>query len=269
VRIETINIWGGRLYEPLNDFISDQSVNVDIFCLQEVFDTTSERKITGETHPVANLLDIHPDELPDRANGFTEFSRILPDHKGFFRPTLFRRDHSGEVDFDLRYGLAAFVRKSLIVLDEGEISVYDRDESVNIDNRNHSRNMQYLVIEMNGTEVTIGNLHGLWTGGGKGDTDARLEQSRRVKTFLDSRKSPKILCGDFNLLPDTESLRILEDGMVNLVKEYGITSTRSEYYTKPEKFADYIFVSPDVEVKDFRVLPDPVSDHLPLLLEFS
>jgi endonuclease/exonuclease/phosphatase family metal-dependent hydrolase len=78
----------------------------------------------------------------------------------------------------------------------------------------------------------------------------------------------RILCGDFNLLPNTDSLTILEQGMRNLIKEYPVTSTRSRFYEKPDKFADYILVSPEVVVEDFQVLDEAVSDHLPLLLEF-
>ena len=57
--------------------------------------------------------------------------------------------------------------------------------------------------------------------------------------------------------------------MRNLIAEFGITSTRSSLYTKPLRFADYMFVSNGIEVKDFKVLPDEVSDHLALYLEFS
>jgi endonuclease/exonuclease/phosphatase family metal-dependent hydrolase len=85
---------------------------------------------------------------------------------------------------------------------------------------------------------------------------------------MDVTKGKKILCGDFNLLPNTESIAMLEKGMKNLVKEYGITSTRSHHYTKEHKFADYIIVSTDIKVANFEVLQEPVSDHLPLLLEF-
>ena len=68
---------------------------------------------------------------------------------------------------------------------------------------------------------------------------------------------------------DTESMKVLEKGMRNLVKDYGVTSTRSHFYKKRGKFADYILVSPEVEVKDFKVLQESVSDHLPLYLEFD
>ncbi len=57
--------------------------------------------------------------------------------------------------------------------------------------------------------------------------------------------------------------------MRNLVKEYRVTSTRSQLYKKPDKFADYILVSPEVIVEDFKVLEEEMSDHLPLLLTFQ
>ena len=72
----------------------------------------------------------------------------------------------------------------------------------------------------------------------------------------------------FNLKPDTESIQIIENGMNNLITQYDITSTRSNWYTKEERFADYIFTSPEIIIKTFEVLPDVVSDHLPLFLEF-
>src|SRR3989304_780654 len=45
----------------------------------------------------------------------------------------------------------------------------------------------------------------------------------------------KILCGDFNLNPDTKSLNILDRGMKNLIKEYKVKSTRSGLYKKDQK----------------------------------
>ena len=79
---------------------------------------------------------------------------------------------------------------------------------------------------------------------------------------------PAELRKKYNLLPGTESVHMLEEsGMRNLIREYGVTSTRSSFYTKPEKFADYAFVSSGVSVTDFKVLPDAVSDHLALEAE--
>src|SRR5438270_3748045 len=70
----------------------------------------------------------------------------------------------------------------------------------------------------------------------------------------------KILCGDLNLLPTTQSLALLEQGMRNLVKAYGITSKRSRFYEGPERFADYVLVSKEVQIKEFHILDEEVSD---------
>jgi endonuclease/exonuclease/phosphatase family metal-dependent hydrolase len=91
-----------------------------------------------------------------------------------------------------------------------------------------------------------------------------------VKKHIDAFNHRVILVGDFNLLPDTESLTIVADGMKNLIKDYEIVSTRSKLYTKHEKpvlFADYIFATSDMEIKTFKVLQNVVSDHLPLYVE--
>ena len=95
-------------------------------------------------------------------------------------------------------------------------------------------------------------------------------QSDNIIRFLKTVKEPYVFCGDLNLTPDTESLRKLEaSGMRNLIKEFGITSTRSSFYKKPMRFADYVFVSDGITVKEFKTLPDEVSDHLALYLEFE
>jgi endonuclease/exonuclease/phosphatase family metal-dependent hydrolase len=63
---------------------------------------------------------------------------------------------------------------------------------------------------------------------------------------------------------------MLEDaGLKNLVAEFGVVSTRTSLYARPERFADYVFVSPGVDVFAFRVLRDEVSDHAPLMLQFG
>lgn len=58
-------------------------------------------------------------------------------------------------------------------------------------------------------------------------------------------------------------------GLRNLIKEHGITSTRTSLYTKEEKFADYVLIGPGIQVTNFEVLPDEVSDHAPLRIEFE
>lgn len=93
--------------------------------------------------------------------------------------------------------------------------------------------------------------------------------SRKLAGYIENYEGAKVLCGDFNLSPDTESLKMIEAlPLRNLVKEYGVTSTRTSYYKKENRFADYVLVNDKVEVIDFQVLPDEVSDHSALMVEF-
>ena len=59
--------------------------------------------------------------------------------------------------------------------------------------------------------------------------------------------------------------------MENLIAKYRITNTRNAEYKDMELYkdyiADYVFVSPEIKVSDFKVLPDVVSDHAVLMLE--
>jgi exonuclease III len=244
MKLISLNTWGGEAGPIILDFFK-KNREVDIFLLQEVFHHATEKtEWTGR-----NMREL-----------FNEIEKSLPDHQGYFAPSTFNE-----------YGLAGFIRKEITVNETADIFVFRwKDSLVGRDGTTLSNNMQYFKITHDNKDYTVANLHGLWNGKGKTDTEERLEQSRKIKHFLKTATTEKnLLCGDFNLAPDTKSLAMLEEGARNLIKEYGVTSTRSELYTKDIKFADYVLVSPAVEVKDFRVLQDVVSDHLPLLVEFN
>jgi endonuclease/exonuclease/phosphatase family metal-dependent hydrolase len=57
--------------------------------------------------------------------------------------------------------------------------------------------------------------------------------------------------------------------MENLIQEYNIQDTRTKYYKKPERFADYVFTSSDLSVNHFHLFDDVVSDHAPLFCDFD
>ena len=222
MKIVSLNTWAGRIHEPILKFFKENQ-DLDIFCLQEVY---------------YKAADFIVENKGDRLDLLSEIKEVLPDHEAHFHP------HVGNY-----FGLATFVKKSISIAKEGDTSIY---ESVSTESANHSRNLQFLEIELAANHMTVANVHGLWNGKGKTDSEDRLEQSRRIKDFMNASQKPRVLCGDFNLLPETESIKILEStGMRNLIKEYGITSTRTSLYNKHEKpvlYADYMFVDPEVRV---------------------
>lgn len=159
-----------------------------------------------------------------------------------------------------------FIKKEIEVIDEGDFIIHHNPEYLGFGPA-HSRILQWAKCNMNGNSYTIMNVHGLWNGMGKTDTPERIAQSQKIKLFMDNINDRKILCGDFNLKPGTESLKIIAKDMHNLIEQYKIVSTRTSYYPKEEKFADYIFTSPDIKVNQFSVLTSEVSDHAPLFVD--
>jgi endonuclease/exonuclease/phosphatase family metal-dependent hydrolase len=159
----------------------------------------------------------------------------------------------------------------MVIKEEGDIFVFKERENASDDfDANHARNIQYINIETPKGLRTVVNFHGLWNGISKEDTEERLVQSDNIIKFFKGIPTPYVLCGDFNLLPHGRSLGKLEDfGMKNLIKEFGIASTRSSYYKKEVRFADYTLVSDGIVVNEFKVLPDEVSDHLAMYLDFE
>ena len=120
--------------------------------------------------------------------------------------------------------------------------------------------------------ITISQMHGLRDLAGKMDTPERAEQARKlleVTLGVADESDPTIICGDFNVEPDSESFRILaEAGLKDLVIANGFTSTRNSLYKKPGRFADYMLVNDAVRVRSFDVIMSPdVSDHCQLVLE--
>ncbi len=253
MKVISLNTWAGRAgKERLLDFFLRNS-DADIFCLQEIWSAPFE-------HLEGHDAGVPIDHSGIMVYGAREISTLLSGYRDYFRPH--------HLD---NYGLLMLVRKDLEVMDEGEVYVYKQKGHVpERDAGFHARNVQYVTLATPAGKRTVMNFHGLWNGQGKGDGEDRLKQSRRIIEFLKTLDHPYVLLGDFNLLPDTQSLQMLEEfGLRNLIREYGITSTRTSHYTKPEKFADYVLVSDGIDVKDFRVLPDEVSDHAPLLVEFE
>lgn len=265
-RLETLNIWGGRLYQPLLDHVHRQASTVDLFCFQEVYSTHSHHLFARERGEASHGSPPSND-LPERANIYQELVNALPDFAGYFSSCQDRHAYAGPVDFDLSFGLAIFARKTLSVEDVGEHFVHRQKNSiVGTNNATIGKNLQYIQLRLADKPVTVINMHGLWNGQGKTDSPERVEQFRKVKAFVKAVSGATILCGDLNILPTTQSLALLEEDLRNLVKVYGITSTRSRWYTRPDRFADYVLVSPDVQVEGFHVLDEEISDHAPLFL---
>lgn len=248
MKLISLNTWSGRGgNKELLDFFARNKGATDIFCLQEIWE--GDNKYVQEYGPNVD------------AALWTHLNEVLEGYTSFFRPHFFGF-----------FGLALFIKKDIEVAEEGDIFVFKDRENMfdDPDAKNHARNLQYATIKTPNGDCTILNFHGLWNGIDKEDSPERFVQADNIVRFLKGVKAPHVLCGDFNLLPSSKTFAQLEGlGMRNLIKEFAITSTRSSHYKKPVRFADYTLVSEGIIVNDFKILPDEVSDHLAMYLDFE
>jgi len=249
-----LNTWGGRAGKDKLLAFFESHKDMDVFCLQEIWSAPYEHL---EGHSAGGLSIDHSNIM---VYGMQEISTLLDSHTAYFKPHHLNN-----------YGLMMLIKKDLDVISEGDVFVYkDRGHIPEGDVGFHARNVQFATIATKNGNRSILNFHGLWNGGGKGDSEDRLLQSDRIIQFMKTLSNPYVMSGDFNLLPDTQSIKKLEDfGLRNLIKEHNITSTRTSLYPKAEKFADYTLTSKKIIIEDFKVLTDEVSDHSPLYLEFE
>ena len=115
------------------------------------------------------------------------------------------------------------------------------------------------------------NYRGIWTQHKQGN-DLTLKACKTIERLALEVDYPVIISGDFNLFPNTPSVKLFENNFINLPNKYNIKTTRpssNELSGKGRNVVDYIFVSKNIKVYKFEVIKSNVSDHLPLMLDFD
>ncbi|MEQ1954815.1 endonuclease/exonuclease/phosphatase family protein [Mesorhizobium yinganensis] len=267
LRIVSLNAWGGRLYGPLMRFLAD--ADPDVLCLQEVV-RTEGAQAEWLTYRDQGL------ELAQRANLFEEIYEALTGHEAIFCPVAAGDLFDGDIKVPSQFGLATFVRKSLPVIGQAQDFVHGDFAAKGWGEHPRARNAHCVRLfdPDHGSALTVAHMHGLRDLAGKADTSEREQQAKALARLIGriARASERlIVCGDFNVLPGSSTFEILGGlGLSDLVVSQGYTDTRTSYYDKPTRFADYMLVTPNVDVLEFTVVDEPeVSDHRALMLEIG
>ena len=143
-------------------------------------------------------------------------------------------------------------------------------DTTNFRKEDHPRAFIDAILDIEGTKLQIINIHGCWNKDKKDDDRTIFQMEKNVSLIRYDK--PSIVVGEFNLLPNTKSIEKLSKEMINLIEKYNIKSTRPKFddgLDKGNLVCDYIFVNDKVKVNDFRVIDTNISDHLPLILDFS
>ncbi len=265
MRIMCLNGWGGKLHEKLVDYVASE--RPDVLCLQEVVHSP-ETSLDWLAYRDGDHI------LPQRANFFRDVAKALPNHVATFCPAAQGVLWDGETAIASQWGLATFVHQSLSVIGQAQGFVHKGFSADGYGNHPRSRSAHAIRVFDFAQQrpVSITHMHGLRDLRGKMDTPERAEQAGRLLLLSDQVSEPddvRIICGDFNIEPDSETLTILANrGFTELVSAKGFESTRNSHYKKLGRFADYLLINRDEEVAQFEVIFDPeVSDHCPLILE--
>ncbi|HEY5442114.1 MAG TPA: endonuclease/exonuclease/phosphatase family protein [Candidatus Saccharimonadales bacterium] len=243
MKLVQANIWGGKLDRQVTDFFKRQ--DPDFACLQEVNDLEGR----SGTKRFATLDEIKTE------SGL---------HEAFMSPSYSFRF----MERELHYGNAVLGKQPFVetktVFTRGE---HKRGFDVMHDDGN-IRNLQIVTVAAGRQKLHILNHHGHHIPGSKAGNDETLRQMRIIAHVIDGLDGPIILCGDFNLAPDSASLALINDRLTNLSVEHHLNNTYNQL-SENQVVCDYIFVNDQVRVQRFAMSEALISDHKALILEFE
>ena len=130
----------------------------------------------------------------------------------------------------------------------------------------HSRNVCSMTLDINGKLLKVLNLHGIWNKTRLGD-ERTMHQCKFALNEALKDGLPTIIIGDFNLSPESESIKLFDKHFRNLTRESNVKTTRSK--DREPSVVDYIFTNDKIKVNSFKVIDTDISDHLPLILDFD
>lgn len=243
MKILQLNTWGGKLGRNITELLKRE--NADVVCMQEVIDIPG-----GESYFFEDLQ-----ELKKGAG----YSYIHSSPTKEFNLMNRRATWGDAILSRLKFTGSEIIRTYLEKIEDFDF-LTDRDY-------NAGRALQRVSVKTANGLLHVLNHHGHHLRGHKNGDEETMRQCGMIVDYIKKLDGPVVLCGDFNLVPSSPSIELINKILVNHVKERGIVTTRTPLTHKTEA-CDYIFTSPDIEVKNFQVLDDIVSDHKALTIEF-
>lgn len=247
VKVIQLNIWRGTLLDNALEFL--RAEDPDIILLQEVYSSRQE-------------------DLPREKRLYEYMNEELPDYYATYGVAFTDTTKLGNI----QSGNAIF---SKFEITDSKNTFFDEPyrEFDEQDQSDFSHNPQTILeakINANGVILHAFSVHGIWGEDGR-DNPRRLQMAETIISEIKDKKNV-IMGGDFNVNPDTETVKNIEKHVHNI---FGNTLTRTFglKYKEDPKFrtavVDMIFVDPEIKVLK-KICPDiEASDHLPLVAELE
>lgn len=244
----------------LNAYTGTYWKELSIYLEKNTFDILQFQEIVGADTVVGNMNQ--------RENTYERLSDLLGEN---YQGRLFKTDTftSSPTSFD---GVATFLKKDITILEEKDIiqkeAVFPFDSS-RTDYNNIGRGALALKVKKEDKIFWLLNTHLAWSPDAE-DSDEKIKQARILVSFLKKLSEPFIFSGDLNVSPNTQTIKLLNTVGQNLIAENKITNTLNTHlhgaqHLFPSGLAvDYIFVSSAIQVDNFAVIDNDMSDHLGL-----
>jgi endonuclease/exonuclease/phosphatase family metal-dependent hydrolase len=237
----TLNIWkGGMLFDTIISFVHRE--NPDIITLQEVYNGSQSY-------------------MGKRLRAYTELQKELSMPYAHFAPTFYNVINNEKID----QGNAIFSKFPIISSDTTFFDIpYGPTEHIPYDH--YPRNIQHACIALPQKNVDVYNVHGIW--GEKGeDTERRLAMGDVISQHIKD-KEYALLAGDFNMNPNTQTIKKIEKYMQSVFGTTLTTTFNMKHKESPgyaTSAVDMMFVTPNINVIKHYMPQVDVSDHMPLV----
>lgn len=238
---------GGNFFDEILSFIKQGEF--DILALQEVYDGKDENLPRNY-----RTLELFQKELPEFS--FVHFSPAFLEVKDFGKI----------VQGNSIFSKFPFVSKSTIFYDVP----YGERIEIPENFPTTPRNLMQTEIILNGKPIHIFNTQGIWGVDGR-DSDRRFQMAYTIVQNIKDKEN-FILCGDFNMNPNTDAMQQIELYAKNIFKNKIQSTFNMRQKTNPAfatAIVDMIYLSPSLKEYNFTCPDVNISDHLPLLTEIE
>lgn len=203
---------------------------------------------SGATLVAVQEVDVHTIRSGKNSNQAEELGR-LTGMEVFFSKGI---DYQGG-----EYGTA--------ILSKYPILDTERYELPNLEGINSEpRTLAVATVAINGTTIKFANTHLDYT-----NAENNLFQVQRIMGIFEEEKAPVILAGDFNAVPSSASIQLLDQQFTrSCTSDCDFTSPQD----RPKRTIDYIMVSKNanLEVREHQVIEETyASDHRPVLAVYG
>lgn len=252
LKLICLNLWiGGILMDEIVDFL--RAEQADILLLQEVYDG-QEQALARQYRSLVELQTALRYPYQHFAPAFLEDveGREIPQGQAIL--SRFPLQHVGTVFYDEPFGKRINERHAFPF---------------------SPRNLQHVTAQVDDKKLHLLNTQGIWGEDG-GDSPRRITMAKKMLSQLpQNQNAPVILAGDLNVQPQTQTIALIEEKLINVFKNQLNTSfnlKRKDIVASPgyaDAVVDMVFVSSGVRVVAQRVPEVDVSDHVPLIVEFE